>query len=86
MNIEKIDRNTGYITLTLSDKELRTVTNLLCKARKQLNFSETEYIVNADLYTAITLLHCGNIPSFERKHINELFEKAGLGGKKDEKP
>lgn len=77
MNIEKIDTKTGYITLTMRDEELRTVTNLLCKARKTVEFTKSDYKVNAELFTAITVLHHGCIPAFERKHINELCEKAG---------
>lgn len=77
MNIEKIDTKTGYITLTMKDTELRTITNLLCKVRKEIDFTSDEYEVNAQLFTAITILHYGRIPAFERKHINELYEKAG---------
>ncbi len=77
MNIKKIDGETGSITLTMSDTELRTLTNLLCQARKHIDFSDNEYILNAELFTAITILHHGKIPAFEREHINELYEKGG---------
>jgi hypothetical protein len=80
MTIQEINRNTGTITLSMSDKELRTVTNLLCKARKHIEFSPKDYEVNAELFTAITVLHSGCIPSFERKHINELYAKATTEG------
>lgn len=78
MNIDKLDGNTGSITLTMSDTELRTLTNLLCHARKHIDFSNNEYILNAELFTAITILHHGKIPAFEREHINELYEKGGV--------
>lgn len=60
----------------MSDIELRTITNLLCRARKTVDFTIKEYEVNAELFTAITILHHGMIPGFEREHINELYEKA----------
>lgn len=77
MRINKIDEKSGFITITMEDTELRTITNLLCKARSQIDFDKKEYIVNAELFTAITILHHGMIPAFERKHINELYEKGG---------
>lgn len=45
MTIEKIDRKSGEINLTMSDTELRTITNLFCKARKHLDFDEQEYVL-----------------------------------------
>lgn len=77
MNIKKIDGDKGSITLTMSDTELRTITNLLCQARKHIEFTKEDYIVNAELFTAITILHHGRIPAFERKHIMKLCEKGG---------
>ena len=77
MIIEKIDRKSGFITLTMTDSELRTITNVLCKSRNKIDFNKTEYGINAELFTAITVLHHGKIPAFERKHINELYEKGG---------
>lgn len=77
MIINKIDGKNGSINITISDTELRTITNLLCKARNHIDFTKKEYTVNAELYTAITILHHGKIPTFERKHINELYEKGG---------
>lgn len=75
MTIEKIDRKNGEINLTMSDTELRTITNLFCKTRKHLNFNGQEYFLNAELFTAITILHHGLIPDFEFEHIKELYEK-----------
>lgn len=77
MNIRNIDGKNGSINITMSDIELRTITNLFCKARSQIDFNENEYIVNAELFTAITILHHGKIPAFELKLINELYEKGG---------
>lgn len=77
MNIKRIDGKLGSIDITMSDIELRTITNLLCKARSQIEFNKNEYIVNAELFTAITILHHGKIPAFELKHINELYKKGG---------
>ena len=76
MNIDKLNKNTGFITLTLSEEELRTITNLMCKARKSIGFSKQDYKINADLFAAITLLHHGIIPDFELKHLTELYHKA----------
>lgn len=76
MLIEELNRKTGTITLSMSDKELRTITNLLCKARKKVDFNAQENVVNAELFTAITVLHHGRIPYFERNHINGLYERA----------
>lgn len=76
MIIEKVDRKNGFITLEMSDKELRTITNLLCKARKQINFDKTDYAVNAELFTAITILHSGRIPNFELNLIKEMQDKS----------
>lgn len=76
MNIREMNCNTGSITITMRDTELRTLTNLLCKVRKAVDFSADEYAINAKLFTAITILHHGMIPEFERNHINELYEKA----------
>jgi hypothetical protein len=86
MNIREMNCNTGSITVTMRDTELRTLTNLLCRARKHIEFSADEYAINAKLFTAITVLHCGKIPKFERVHINELFEMADkkMDGKGDE--
>lgn len=77
MNIKTIDGKNGNITITMSDIELRTITNLFCKARNHIDFNKKEYIVNAELFTAITILHHGTIPAFELKHIYELFQKGG---------
>ncbi len=77
MFIKKIDSNSGFITLEMSYKELRTITNLLTKARKLKDFSELDYKVNAELFTAVTILGGGRIPKFELKHIKEMQEKAG---------
>lgn len=76
MNIREMNCNTGSITITMRDTELRTLTNLLCQARKSVDFSADEYEINAKLFTAITVLHCGMIPEFERNHINKLYELA----------
>lgn len=76
MNIEKFDKNTGLITLTLSEEELRTITNLMCKARKSIGFSKQDYKINADLFAAITIFHHGKIPDFELKFLTELYHKA----------
>lgn len=65
------------ITLTMRDTELRTITNLFCKARSQIDFNKNEYIVNAELFTAITILHHERIPAFELSVINELYQKGG---------
>ncbi|MBP3359922.1 MAG: hypothetical protein J6N52_03640 [Clostridia bacterium] len=77
MNIEKTNGKTGYITITMRDAELRSITNLLCQAREHINFSKKDYIVNAELFTAITILHHGRIPEFELSIINELYNKGG---------
>ena len=77
MNIKEINGKAGSITITMSDTELRTITNLFCKARNHVDFEKKEYIVNAELFTAITILHHGTIPAFELKHINELYVKGG---------
>lgn len=74
MNIDKIDCKSGVITITMRDTELRTLTNLLCRARESVEFGATDFQVNAELFTAITILHCGCIPKFERDHINKLYE------------
>jgi hypothetical protein len=76
MNVREMNCNTGSITVTMRDTELRTLTNLLCKARKHVDFSADEYAMNAKLFTLITILHHGMIPKFEREHINELFRMA----------
>lgn len=76
MIIEKIDRKSGFVTLEISDEELRTVTNIFCRARKQQDFSKKEYAVNAELFTAITVLHHGRIPNFEINLIKDMQEKA----------
>lgn len=76
MNIIELNSDTGNITISMSDIELRTITNLLCKARKKVDFTIKEYEVNAELFTAITILHHGMIPEFEREHINELYKKS----------
>ena len=76
MNIRELNCNTGSITITMRDTELRTLTNLLCEARKKIDFSADQYEINAKLFTAITILHHGKIPQFEREHINLLYEKA----------
>ena len=76
MLIEKIDRKNGFITLEMSDTELRTITNLLCRARKQIDFHKTEYAVNAELLTATTILHSGRLPNFELNLIKEMQDKA----------
>lgn len=78
MNIEKTDGKTGNITLSMSDTELRTITNLMCKARNHIEFTPKEYTVNAELFTAITILHHGKIPAFELQHICELYKKGGV--------
>ena len=74
MNIREMDCKTGSITITMQDTELRTLTNLLCKARKVVDFEAKDFEVNAELFTAITILHHGCIPAFEREHINGLYE------------
>ena len=76
MNIREMNCNRGSITIDMKVTELRTLTNLLCKARKHIEFSADEYAVNAKLFTLITILHHGMIPEFEREHINELFRMA----------
>ena len=76
MIIEKIDRNNGFITLEMSNKELRTITNLLCKAREKIDFDKTDYAVNAELLTAVTILHSGKMPNFELNLIKEMQDKA----------
>ena len=76
MNIREMNCNTGSITITMRDTELRTLTNLLCKARKTVDFSADEYEINAKLFTAMTVLHDGMIPQFEREHINDLYKMA----------
>ena len=76
MEIREMNCDRGSITVTMRDTELRTLTNLLCKARKHIEFSADEYAINAKLFTAITILHHGKIPKFEREHINELFRMA----------
>ena len=77
MNIKRIDGKNGNIDITMSDTELRTITNLLCKARSQIDFNKNEYLVNAELFTAITILHHGRIPAFELRLIKQLYEKGG---------
>ena len=77
MNIKRIDGKNGSIDITMSDTELRTITNLLCEARSQIDFSKMDYIVTAELFTAITILHHGRIPAFELKLIKQLYEKGG---------
>ena len=77
MFIRKINGENGFITLEMSYKELRTITNILTKARKLKDFNELDYKVNAELYTAVTILGGGRIPTFELKHIKEMQEKAG---------
>ena len=86
MLIEKIDRKSGFITLEMSDIELRTVANLLCRARKGKNFSNEEYAVNAGIFTAITILHHGRIPAFEFKHIKEMYDKAYNVTQQEDRP
>lgn len=78
MNIREMDCKNGFITLTMRDTELRTLTNLLCKARKAVEFGAYDLEVNAELFTAITILHHGCMPEFEREHINDLYIKAKL--------
>lgn len=85
MNIEKMDCKNGFITITMQDTELRTLTNLLCKARKAVKFGAKDFEVNAELFTAITILHHGCIPEFEREHINSLYENIKLIGHEKEK-
>lgn len=76
MLIKNVDRENGFITLEMSDSELRTVTNLLCKARERIDFNKTDYAVNAELFTAITILHSGRIPHFELNLIKEMQDKS----------
>ena len=84
MNIREMDCKTGSITITMSDTELRTLTNLLCRARKVVKFEAKDFEVNAELFTAITILHHGCIPAFEREHINGLYESIKyIGHEKD---
>ena len=78
MIIEELNHQTGYITLSMNNNELRTITNLLHKARNNISFSRIDYRINAELLTAITVLNYGKIPDFERKETNELYEKAGI--------
>lgn len=90
MNIREMDCQNGFITITMRDTELRTLTNLLCRARKAVEFEAKDLEVNAELFTAITILHHGCIPEFERNHINGLYESIKLigheKGAKNEKP
>lgn len=76
MNIREMNCDRGSITIDMRDTELRTLTNLLCKARKHIEFSVDELAINAKLFIAITIRHHGMIPEFEREHINELFRMA----------
>lgn len=76
MIIEKIDRKSGFITLEISDSELRTITNIFCRERKQKKFSKEEYKVNAELFAAITILHIGRIPNFEINLIKQMQDEA----------
>lgn len=81
MTIEKLDRNTKHITITLDIGETCDLTNLLYYARKGLEeqgkeFSAKEYVLNANMIMAHALLSGGNIPAFEREKIYELFDKA----------
>lgn len=78
MIIEELNHQTGYITLSMNNNELRIITDLLHKARKNISFSRIDYQINAELLTAITVLNYGKIPNFERKETNELYEKAGI--------
>lgn len=78
MNIREVDCKNGFITITMKDTELRTLTNLLCRARKVVEFEAKDFEVNAELFTAVTILHHGRIPEFERKHINDLYNRIKL--------
>ena len=86
MNIKEMDCKNGFITITMRDTELRTITNLLCKARKVVEFGAKDFEINAELFTAITILHHGCIPEFEREHINDLYESIKHIGEKNAKP
>ena len=76
MIIEKIDRKSGFITLEMSDSELRMITNIFCRERKQKKISKEEYKVNAELFAAITILHSGRIPNFEINLIKQMQDEA----------
>lgn len=78
MNIKEMDCTRGYATVTMRYEELRTLTNLLCKARKLISFKEMDLIVNAELFTIVTVLGNGCIPEFEREHIHTLYETAKI--------
>lgn len=75
MTFNEINRKSRSITITMEEAELRALTNLLCHARKKVEFNKEHYKVNADLFTAITILHHGKLPAFELKLISELYQK-----------
>lgn len=85
MQIKELNTQTGWITLEMQDAELRTITNMFCKAKRddKVDFTAKDYEIYSDLYAAISILHCGTLPDFELNHIRELRDKAEeLRGKK----
>lgn len=78
MNIKEMNCTSGYVTVTMRYDELRTLTNILCKARTRMSFKERDLRVNAELFTIVTVLDNGCIPEFEREHIYTLYESAKL--------
>lgn len=78
MQIKELNTQTGWITLEMQDTELRTITNMFCKAKRddKVGFTAKEYEIYSNLYAAISILHCGALPDFELNHIRELRDKA----------
>ena len=80
MNIENIDRKSGYITLTLCTEEMRDLTNLLFHARVRKEdanqMSSSEYNLNSNVIMAYSLLKNGMLPEFELEQIVNFRNKA----------
>ena len=66
----------GIVNIDISYEELRILTNILCRSRKQQDFSAKEYELNAELIMATTLIGNGFLPPFERELITNLYDKA----------
>lgn len=76
MKILNFDSDAGFTDLRFNREELRTLADILCKARKNQDFNQREYNVNTSIYMASTLLSHGCLPDFEFNHLKELRDKA----------
>ena len=75
---EKIDKKTGYATITLDTEELGVLRNALYDASKNEKFLKQKTFKKLYAYSLIlhTLTQSGNIPSFEfDKAYNLLFSE-----------